>query len=100
MTVVTGQVQDIGMAPLSGALIATAVQFRTSGDFVVAPESRSWPIVNGDVSVDLLPGPTRITIQVGSHARDSFDVSHHSPSSRARLSRRSSHPPMVFHGHD
>ena len=74
MTVVTGQVQDIGMAPLSGALIATAVEFRTSGDFVVAPESRSWPIVAGVVEVDLLPGPTRLTIQVGSHARESFDV--------------------------
>ena len=74
MTVITGQVQDIGMAPLSGALIATAVEFRTSGDYVVAPESRSWPIANGDVSVDLLPGPTRLTVQVGTHARESFDV--------------------------
>ena len=74
MTAITGTVQDIGMAPLSGSLVATAVEFRTSGDIVVAPESRSWPIVAGQVAVDLLPGPTRLTIQVGSHARESFDV--------------------------
>ena len=74
MTVITGTVEDIGMEPLSGVLVATSVEFRTSGDIIIAPESRTYPIAGGIVSADLIPGPTRITIQVGSHARDSFDV--------------------------
>ena len=74
MTVIEGNIQDIGMAPLSGVLVATSVDFRASGDVVIAPESRSFPVEAGLVSADLVPGPTRLTVQVGSHARGEFDV--------------------------
>lgn len=74
MTVINGNVKDVGLEPLSGVMVATTVHFRTSGDIVIAPESRSFPVVAGVVSADLVPGPTRLTVQVGSHARDSFDV--------------------------
>lgn len=74
MTVITGTVEDIGMEPLSGVLVATSVEFRTSGDIIIAPESRTYPITDGVVWADLVPGPTRVTVQVGSHARDGWDV--------------------------
>jgi hypothetical protein len=74
MTLITGNVKDIGLDPLSGTLIATSVEFRVTGDIIIAPEARTYPIAGGIVSADLIPGPTRITIQVGSHARDNFDV--------------------------
>lgn len=74
MTIINGNIQDIGLAPLSGVLVATSVIFRTTGDIVIAPESRSFPIAAGVVSADLVPGPTRLTVQVGAHARDEFDV--------------------------
>ena len=74
MTIIDGNVQDIGLDPLSGVLVATTVHFRTSGDLVIAPESRSFPIAAGEVSADLVAGPTRLTVQVGAHARGEFDV--------------------------
>lgn len=74
MTVITGNIRDIGLQPLSGTLIATSVEFRSEGSILIAPESRSWPVIVGDVVVDLLPGPARITVAVGSHVRESWDV--------------------------
>lgn len=74
MTVITGNIRDIGLEPLSGTLIATSVEFRSEGSILIAPESRSWPVTLGDVVVDLLPGPARITVAVGSHVRESWDV--------------------------
>lgn len=74
MTVITGNIRDIGLQPLSGTLIATSVEFRSEGSILIAPESRSWPVTLGDVVVDLLPGPARITVAVGSHVRESWDV--------------------------
>lgn len=74
MTVISGNIQDIGYQPLSGTLTATSVDFRSENGVLVAPETHSWPINAGNVSATLLPGPARLTIQVGSHARDTWDV--------------------------
>ncbi|WP_010540368.1 hypothetical protein [Dietzia alimentaria] len=74
MTVITGSIESIGMAPLSGLLTARPVVFRPSGGVLYAPEAVPFPIVAGVVSADVAPGPVRLTVQVGSHARDSFDV--------------------------
>lgn len=74
MTVLTGNIQDIGYQPLSGTLTATSVDFRSDNGALVAPESHSWPIKAGAVNATLLPGPARLTIQVGTHAYDSWDV--------------------------
>ena len=74
MTVVEGSVEHIGLEPLSGVLAARTAQFRSSGDVLLAPESVPFPIVDGVVSADLSPGPAQLTVQVGSHARERFDV--------------------------
>ena len=74
MTVLTGNIQDIGYQPLSGTLTATSVDFRSENGVLVAPETHSWPINAGNVSATLLPGPARLTITVGTHARDTWDV--------------------------
>ena len=74
MTVVEGSVESIGMSPLSGLLTARVARFRPSGGVLFAPESVPYPIVAGQVSADLAPGPAQLTVQVGSHARERFDV--------------------------
>ena len=74
MTVISGNIEDIGYQPLSGTLTATSVDFRSENGVLVAPETHSWPINAGNVSATLLPGPARLTITVGTHARDTWDV--------------------------
>ena len=74
MTIVEGSVESIGLSPLSGLLTARVARFRPSGGVLLAPESVPYPIVAGQVSADLAPGPAQLTVQVGSHARERFDV--------------------------
>lgn len=74
MTVISGNIQDIGYQPLSGKLTATSVDFRSENGALVAPETHEWPINAGNVAATLLPGPARLTITVGTHAHDTWDV--------------------------
>ena len=74
MTLVTGTITDTSGQPLNGVLIATGLEWTTQGDTVVAPEADHIPITNGTVNADLAPGPARLIITVGSHARGIFTV--------------------------
>lgn len=74
MTLVTGTVQDLGYDGMEGTLWARPARFRSDGQVVLAPERKPYKITGGVVSADLAPGPAVLELQVGSHARDTFEV--------------------------
>ena len=74
MTVITGTITDTSGKPLNGTLTATGLEWTTHGDTTIAPEADHTPIHNGIINADLAPGPARLTISVGSHARGTFTV--------------------------
>lgn len=74
MTVITGTITDTSGKPLNGVLTATGLEWTTQGDTIIAPEADHTPITNGTVNANLAPGPARLTISVGSHARGTFTV--------------------------
>ena len=63
MSVVTGPVVDVSGTRLDGVLWAQTSMFRTDGTTVIAPQRVPWPIVNGDVTADLAPGPAILSLQ-------------------------------------
>lgn len=74
MTLVTGTVQDLGYDGMEGTLWARPARFRSDGQVVLAPERKPYKITGGVVSADLAPGPAVLELQVGSHARGTFEV--------------------------
>ena len=74
MTLVTGTVQDLGYDGMEGTLWARPAWFRSDGQVVYAPERKPYTITGGVVSADLAPGPAVLELQVGSHARGTFEV--------------------------
>ena len=74
MTLVTGTVQDLGYDGVEGTLWARPARFRSDGQVVYAPERKPYKVVDGVVSADLAPGPAVLELQVGSHARGTFEV--------------------------
>lgn len=74
MTLIEGSVEDVGMTPMSGVLTVRTARFRPSGEVLYAPEAIPFPIVNGQVAAELAPGPAVLTVKVGSHAQDRFEV--------------------------
>lgn len=79
MTVVSGNVTDVGLSASSGSLVVQSVEFVGLGDDVVVPSPVSFPISDGVVEADLLPGPARLTIHVGSSRKDWYVVIPGSP---------------------
>ena len=73
MTVVNGTITDTAGTPLDGVLWASPGEFRADGGVVYAPQRIPYPIENGEVSVDLAPGPARLAVQSGGPPR-SFHV--------------------------
>ena len=73
MTLVTGIVTDTSGRRLDGVLWASPGEFRADGGVVYAPQRIPYPIENGEVSVDLAPGPARLAVQSGGPTR-SFHV--------------------------
>ena len=74
MTLVTGTVQDLGYDGMEGTLWARPARFRSDGQVVLAPERKPFKITGGVVSAELAPGPAVLELQVGSHARGTFEV--------------------------
>ena len=74
MTLVTGTVQDLGYDGMEGTLWARPARFRSDGQVVLAPERKPYKITGGVVSAELAPGPAVLELQVGSHARGTFEV--------------------------
>ena len=74
MTLVTGTVQDLGYDGMEGTLWARPARFRSDGSVVYAPERKPFTITGGVVSAELAPGPAVLELQVGSHARGTFEV--------------------------
>ena len=74
MTLVTGTVQDLGYDGMEGTLWARPARFRSDGQVVYAPERKPYTITGGVVSAELAPGPAVLEVQVGSHARGTFEV--------------------------
>lgn len=74
MTLVTGTVQDLGHDGMEGTLWARPARFRSDGQVVLAPERKPFKITGGVVSAELAPGPAVLELQVGSHARGTFEV--------------------------
>lgn len=74
MTLIEGSVEDVGMTPMTGVLTVRTARFRPSGEVLYAPEAIPFPIVNGQVTAELAPGPAVLTVKVGSHAQDRFEV--------------------------
>ena len=69
MTLVTGIVTDTSGRRLDGVLWASPGEFRADGGVVYAPQRIPYPIENGEVSVDLAPGPARLAVQSGGPPR-------------------------------
>ena len=63
MTLVIGTITDTAGIPLDGVLWASPGEFRGDGGVVYAPQRIPYPIENGEVSVDLAPGPARLAVQ-------------------------------------
>ena len=72
MTLITGQVSDVGMNNASGVFYARAAEFRGDGTTVVAPSPATFTITDGVVSAEVAPGPTIITLHVGPIRKDWF----------------------------
>lgn len=62
MTVVSGSIAAVDMAPTDGTLTAWSERLRPGGTVMVTSERRQVPIVGGEFSVDLIPGPTEMVI--------------------------------------
>ena len=73
MTIVNGTITDTAGIPLDGVLWASPGEFRADGGVVYAPQRIPYPIEDGEVSVDLAPGPARLAVQSGGPPR-SFHV--------------------------
>ena len=69
MTIITGTVVDTSGHPVDGVLWASPGEFRADGGVVYAPQRIPYPIENGEVSVDLAPGPARLAVQSGGPPR-------------------------------
>ena len=65
MTLVAGIVTDTSGRPLDGVLWVTPGEFRTGGEVVYAPQRTPYPIEQGEVSADLVPGPALMSVQCG-----------------------------------
>ena len=72
MTLITGQVADVGMNNASGVFYARAAEFRGDGTTVVSPSPATFTITGGVVSAEVEPGPTIITLHVGPVRKDWF----------------------------
>lgn len=72
MTLITGQVSDVGMNDASGVFYARAAEFRGDGAVVVTPAPATFTITGGALSADIAPGPTVITLHVGPVRKDWF----------------------------
>ena len=72
MTLITGQVADVGMNNASGVFYARATEFRGDGTTVVSPSPATFTITGGVVSAEVEPGPTIITLHVGPVRKDWF----------------------------
>lgn len=72
MTLITGQVSDVGMNNASGVFYARAAEFRGDGTTVVSPSPATFTITGGVVSAEVAPGPTIITLHVGPIRKDWF----------------------------
>ena len=72
MTLITGQVADVGMNNASGVFYARAAEFRGDGTTVVSPSPATFTISDGAVSAEVEPGPTIITLHVGPIRKDWF----------------------------
>lgn len=75
MTLIVGNVVDVGLGGLDGALRVWA-WFRPEDVGLVAPYRREWPIVEGQIAegVDVMPGPTVIEVDCGMNAFTTFEV--------------------------
>lgn len=62
MTVVSGSIAAVDMEPTDGTLTAWSERLRPGGTVMVTSERRQVPIVAGEFSVDLVPGPTEMVI--------------------------------------
>ena len=72
MTLITGQVSDVGMNDASGVLYARAAEFRGDGQVVVTTAPATFAVTDGEVSAEVAPGPTIITLNVGPTRKDWF----------------------------
>lgn len=72
LTLITGQVSDVGMNDASGLFYARAAEFRGDGAVVVTPAPATFTVKDGAVSANIAPGPTVITLHVGPVRKDWF----------------------------
>ena len=65
MTLVSGNITAVNMEPTAGTLTAWSERFRPGGTGMVTSERKQVPIVDGWFEVDLIPGPTEMSVAAG-----------------------------------
>ena len=75
MTLIVGNVVDVGLAGLDGTLRVWA-WFRPEEVGLIAPYRREWEITAGEIEagVDVIPGPAAVEIDCGPNAYTTVDV--------------------------